>query len=104
MTRPTNEEIPLLDDDEAMEAIATLRARGYSPEQVQRAMEHQTSPPEPTVLTVEEALADAEVGCGLCYWGVEGGTITCTREELEAALEDAYDPMMSDWPTMVQMG
>lgn len=44
MTRPTNEEIPLLDDDEAMEAIATLRARGYSPEQVRRAMEHQTVP------------------------------------------------------------
>lgn len=38
------EEIPLLDDDEAMQAIATLRARGYSPDEVRRAMEHQPVP------------------------------------------------------------
>lgn len=38
------EEIPLLDDDEAMKAIATLRARGYSPEDVRKAMEHQSVP------------------------------------------------------------
>jgi superfamily II DNA or RNA helicase len=50
------EEIPLLDDDEAMEAIATLRARGYSPEQVWRAMEHQ---PVPTTRVYERQAARA---------------------------------------------
>lgn len=50
------EEIPLLDDDEAMEAIATLRARGYSPEQVRRAMEHQ---PVPTTRAYERQAARA---------------------------------------------
>ncbi len=38
------EEIPLLGDDEAMKAIETLRARGYSPDEVRRAMEHQPVP------------------------------------------------------------
>lgn len=38
------EEIPLLDDDEAMKAIATLRARGYSSDDVRRAMEHHPVP------------------------------------------------------------
>jgi superfamily II DNA or RNA helicase len=38
------EEIPLLGDDEAMRAIATLQARGYSPDDVRRAMEHQPVP------------------------------------------------------------
>ncbi len=38
------EEIPLLDDDEAMRAIATLQARGYSPDDVRRAMLHQPVP------------------------------------------------------------
>ena len=33
------QEIPLLDDEVAMQAIATLRARGYSPEDVRQAME-----------------------------------------------------------------
>ncbi|MEO7423787.1 MAG: hypothetical protein ABI036_01295 [Fibrobacteria bacterium] len=35
------QEIPLLNDDEAIKAIEMLRSRGYSPEDVRRAMEHQ---------------------------------------------------------------
>jgi len=50
------EEIPLLDDDEAMKAIATLRARGYSPDDVRRAMEHQ---PVPTTKAKERQAARA---------------------------------------------
>ena len=50
------EEIPLLDDDEAMKAIATLRARGYSPDDVRRAMEHQ---PVPTTKANERQAARA---------------------------------------------
>lgn len=38
------EEIPLLNDEEAMKAIQTLRARGYSPDDVRHAMEHQPVP------------------------------------------------------------
>lgn len=34
------QEIPLLDDDEAMSALNTLRARGYSPEDIANAMTH----------------------------------------------------------------
>lgn len=50
------EEIPLLDDNEAMQAIATLRARGYSPDDVRRAMEHQ---PVPTTKANERQAARA---------------------------------------------
>lgn len=50
------EEIPLLDDDEAMKAIATLRARGYSPDDVRRAMEHK---PVPTTKANERQAARA---------------------------------------------
>lgn len=50
------EEIPLLDDDEAMQAIATLRARGYSPDDVRRAMEHH---PVPTTKANERQAARA---------------------------------------------
>jgi DNA-binding transcriptional MerR regulator len=50
------EEIPLLDDDEAMQAIATLRARGYSPDEVRRVMEHQ---PVPTTRAHERQAARA---------------------------------------------
>jgi superfamily II DNA or RNA helicase/DNA-binding transcriptional MerR regulator len=50
------EEIPLLNDDEAMQAIATLRARGYSADDVRRAMEHQ---PVPTTKANERQAARA---------------------------------------------
>lgn len=50
------EEIPLLDDDEAMQAIATLRDRGYSPDDVRRAMEHE---PVPTTRVRERQAARA---------------------------------------------
>lgn len=50
------EEIPLLDDDEAMKAIATLQARGYSPDDVRKAMEHQ---PVPTTKANERQAARA---------------------------------------------
>lgn len=52
----TLQEIPLLDDDKAMQAIETLRARGYSPDDVRRAMEHQ---PVPTTKVHERRAAQA---------------------------------------------
>ena len=50
------EEIPLLDDEEAIKAIETLRARGYSPDDVRRAMEHH---PVPTTKANERRAARA---------------------------------------------
>lgn len=50
------EEIPLLDDYEAMKAIATLQARGYSPDDVRKAMEHM---PVPTTKANERQAARA---------------------------------------------
>jgi len=50
------EEIPLCDDDEAMKAIKMLRAKGYSPEDVSKAMEHQ---PVPTTKAKERQAARA---------------------------------------------
>lgn len=55
-TEVSLEEILLFDDDEAMNAIATLRARGYSPDDVRRAMEHQ---PVPTTKANERKAARA---------------------------------------------
>lgn len=52
------EEIPLLDDDEARRAIETLCARGYSPDDVRRAMEHQ---PVPTTKANERKAARASL-------------------------------------------
>ena len=52
------EEIPLLGDDEAIKAIETLRARGYSPDDVRRAMEHQ---PVPTTKVNERQAARASL-------------------------------------------
>ena len=50
------QEIPLLGDDKAMRAIETLRSRGYSRDQVRRAMEHQ---PVPTTKANERQAARA---------------------------------------------
>lgn len=50
------EEIPLLQNDEAMKAIQTLQALGYSPDDVRKAMEHQ---PVPTTKANERQAARA---------------------------------------------
>jgi superfamily II DNA or RNA helicase len=50
------EEIPLLDDEEAMKAIEVLRSRGYSPDDVRQAMEHL---PVPTTKANERQAARA---------------------------------------------
>jgi len=59
--------------------------------------------PEPTVPTVEEVLASVNTWGKMYCWPAKIGGHLCTRDELKAALEAAYDPMMADWPTMVQM-
>ena len=60
------------------------------------------SSPNP-VPTIEEVLDSAAGPCGTYHWDVEGGRITVTREQLEEALEAAYDPTMPAWPSLVQL-
>lgn len=52
-------------------------------------------------ITPDELLASTAIGCGLHYLAVEGGSILFTTDELRPALEQAYDPSMPDWPSLI---
>lgn len=54
------------------------------------------------VPTVEEILASAAGPCGNYCWDVKGGRIQVDRDTLLAALNDAYDPGMPNWPALVE--
>jgi hypothetical protein len=56
-----------------------------------------------TVPTVDQVLAKARITHGQCQWGANGGAIGIPEAELRQALEDAYDPLMPDWPAMVEL-
>jgi hypothetical protein len=56
-----------------------------------------------TVPTVDEILTRTHLGGHFHEWGADGGAIRVTRDELRLALEDAYDPTMPDWPSMVEI-
>jgi len=56
-----------------------------------------------TVPTVDEILARTQISPDRNWWGVNGGTISIGRDDLRQALEDAYDPTMSDWTAMVEI-
>ena len=56
-----------------------------------------------SVPTIEQVLSAAHTANGHYLWGVDGGTVTLTREQLLPALEDAYDSSMPEWPTMVDL-
>jgi hypothetical protein len=54
--------------------------------------------------TVDDLLAGTAIGCGLHeWWGADGGVIRIARDDLRQALEDACDPSMPDWPSMVEI-
>jgi hypothetical protein len=60
--------------------------------------------PEPErAPTVEQALADTSIGCGLHRWAVEGGSIQLNTEQLRPYLEEAYDAADPDWVAMVDL-
>jgi hypothetical protein len=60
--------------------------------------------PEPErAPTVEQALADTSIGCGLHRWAVEGGSIQSTATLLRPYLEEAYDAADPDWVAMVDL-
>jgi hypothetical protein len=56
-----------------------------------------------TVPTVDEILARTHLGGHFHEWGADGGVIRVTRDELRPALEVAYDPLMPNWPAMVEI-
>ena len=56
-----------------------------------------------TAPTVDEVLDRTHLGGHFHEWGADGGVIRVTRDELRQALEDAYDPTMPDWPSMVEI-
>lgn len=52
-------------------------------------------------ITPDELLASTAVGCGVHEWGTEGGSIRVHVDELRPVLEEAYDPSMPDWPSLI---
>jgi len=54
-----------------------------------------------TAITPNELLTSTAIGCGLHQWGVDGGSIQVAADELRPALEQAYDPSMPDWPSLI---
>ena len=52
-------------------------------------------------ITPDELLDSTAIGCGLHRWGVEGGSIQVAADELRPVLQEAYDPNMPDWPSLI---
>ena len=54
-------------------------------------------------ITPEELLNNTAIGNGFHLWGVEGGRIQVTTEELEPVLQEAYDSHadMEQWYCMI---
>ena len=54
------------------------------------------------VPSIEEILRQTAIGnAGFHEFPVEGGVARFTRASLMRALQDAYDPSMANWPSMV---
>lgn len=56
-----------------------------------------------TVPTVEDLLEQSDIGSCRHRWKVKGGEITVMRDVLRPALEAAYDPLMPNWPALVEL-
>lgn len=54
-------------------------------------------------MTVDEYLQSCLVGCGWADFPVEGGVLRILAKDLRPALEEAYDPNMEAWPTLVEL-
>ena len=63
----------------------------------------ETFGPEIQVPTVEEMLESTAVGNGFHDWGVEGGIVQVTEDQLRPALEAVYDSANPDWFTMIDI-
>ena len=53
--------------------------------------------------TVEFMLSASRIGNGIHRWPAEGGEITIVTADLRQAMEAAYDPLMPNWPAMVEL-
>lgn len=53
--------------------------------------------------TIDLVFSSSKIGPDLCAWPESGDFIYTDGETMRAALEDAYDPCVPDWPAMVQM-
>ena len=54
-----------------------------------------------TAITPDELLESTYIGSGLHLWGVDGGSIKVHVAELRPVLEEAYDPSMPNWPSLI---
>jgi hypothetical protein len=54
-----------------------------------------------TAITPSQLLDSTAVGCGFHDWDCEGGAIRVTSDELRPVLEEAYDPNMPAWPSLI---
>ena len=55
------------------------------------------------IKTVDQVLSYNKVGPDRYVWPADGVLIEADTQTMRAALEDAYDPNMPDWTSMVQM-
>ena len=53
--------------------------------------------------TVDDLLARTHIGFGLHEWSTDADVFRLTPAELRPALEAAYDPLMPNWPAMVEI-
>lgn len=53
------------------------------------------------VPSVQDVLDYTYVSNGFHQWGVTGGVVLVQTKDLRAALEDAYDANMVEWPSLV---
>ena len=54
-----------------------------------------------TAITPDELLESTAIGCGFHDWSCEGGAIRVTTDELRPVLQEAYDPNMPDWLSLI---
>ena len=53
--------------------------------------------------TVDDILSRTAIGCGWHDFHADGGAVRMRTADLRAALEDAYDADMPNWPAMVDL-
>jgi hypothetical protein len=56
-----------------------------------------------TAPTVNDVMQRHYIGNGQSQWPTQGGSITIDSATLRQALEESYDPLMPDWPSLVEL-
>jgi len=51
---------------------------------------------------IDRVVRDSRIAPGLCEWGVSGGLVRVTEAGLRSACEEAFDPFMPHWPSLVE--